>query len=139
MKTLKSILLGLALTIAFTAAKADGKPTKMDVLNIFMDAAAHGKTEKLEAVLDNDLEYEIQRGGNTIKTNKKTALDFFKAGQNVEQACKCSSTTLEDNGTFMVVKVEMKYDTYIRINVVTIKNTGSSWKITKVNTSVANA
>ena len=47
MKILKSMMLGLALVIACTAAKADGKPTKAEVLNIFMDASAHGKIRNL--------------------------------------------------------------------------------------------
>jgi hypothetical protein len=38
----------------------------------------------------------------------------------------------------MVVKMEMKYDTYTRVNVVTIMDTVNGWKVTKVNTSVAN-
>lgn len=139
MKILKSIMLGLALTIAFTAAKADGKPSKADVLNIFMDAAAHGKMEKFEGVLANDLEYNIQRGERTIKADKKQMLDYYKASQNIEQACKCTATTLEDNDAYMVVKVEMKYDSYTRVNVITIKDTGSNWRITRVNTSVMNA
>ena len=138
MKILKSILLGLALTIAFTSAKADGKPTKADVLSIFMDASAHGKMEKFEDVLAKDMEYNIQRGERTIKADKKQMLDFYKANQNVEQNCKCTTSTVEDNDRYMVVKLEMKYDTYTRVNLVTIMDTTSGWKVTKVNTSVVN-
>ena len=139
MKILKSMMLGLALVIACTAAKADGKPTKAEVLNIFMDASAHGKMEKFESVLANDLEYNIQRGERTIKADKKQMLDYYKTSQNIEQNCKCITTTLEDNDDYMVVKVEMKYDNYTRVNVITIKDTGSNWRITRVNTSVVNA
>lgn len=139
MKTLKTIMMGLALVIAFTAAKADGKPTKTEVLNIFMNASAHGKLDKFEGVVANDVEYNMQRGERTIKADKKQMLDFYKANENVDQACKCTATTLEDSDLYMVVKVEMKYDTYTRVNVVTIKDTGSNWKITKVTTSVVNS
>jgi hypothetical protein len=138
MKILKSMMLGLALVIACTAAKADGKPTKAEVLNIFMDASAHGKMDKFEDVLAKDLEYNIQRGERTIKTDKKQMVDFYKANQNVEQNCKCTTSTVEDNDRYMVVKMEMKYDTYTRVNVVTIMDTVSGWKVTKVNTAVVN-
>ncbi|RZA02931.1 MAG: hypothetical protein EOP47_05015 [Sphingobacteriaceae bacterium] len=138
MKILKSIFLGLAFTIAFTAAKADGKPTKAEVLNIFMDASAHGKMEKFEDVIAKDVEYNIQRGDRTIKTDRKQMIDFYKANQNVEQNCKCTTSTVEDNDRYMVVKMEMKYDTYTRVNLVTIMDTVNGWKVTKVNTSVVN-
>lgn len=139
MKTLKSILLGLTLIIACTVAKADDKPTKTDVLNIFMDASAHGKLEKFESVVANDVEYNIQRGERTLKADRKQMLEFYKSNQNVDQACKCTATTIEDSDLYTIVRVEMKYDTYTRVNVITIKNTGSNWKITKVDTSVANS
>ena len=139
MKTLKSILLGLTLIIASTAARADGKPTKTDVLNIFMNASAHGKLEKFESVVANDVEYNIQRGERTLKADRKQMLEFYKANQGVEQNCKCNVTTIEDNDRYIVVKMEMKYDTYTRVNMVTIKDTTSGWKVTKVDTSVANS
>ncbi len=132
-------MMGLALVIAFTSAKADGKPTKTEVLDIFMNASAHGKLDKFESVIANDVEYNMQRGERTIKADRKQMMEFYKANENVDQACKCTATTLEDSDLYMVVKVEMKYDTYTRVNVVTIKDTGSNWKITKVNTSVVNS
>src|SRR5437762_1041488 len=124
MKILKSIVLGLALIIACTAAKADGKLTKAEVLDIFMNASAHGKMEKFESVLANDMEYYIQRGNRTLKADKKQMVDFYKTNQNVEQSCKCTTTTLEDSDKYMIVKVEMKYDGYTRVNVFTIRDTG---------------
>ncbi|MEO8887573.1 MAG: hypothetical protein ABI367_16025 [Mucilaginibacter sp.] len=142
MKILKSIMLGLALlavcNIAGATNKSVDKPTKLEVLDVFINAAAHGKIAGLENVLDNDLEFNMKRGERTITVNKTQALDFYKASENIEQACKCSSSTIEDTDWYTIMKVEMKYDTYTRINVVTIKDTASGWKITKVDTSVVN-
>ena len=141
MKILKSIMLGLALLVVCNVAGATNridKPTKLEVLDIFMNAATHGKLARLDEVMDKDLEFNMKRGERTITVNKAQALDFYKASENVEQACKCSSTIVEDNDRYSVMKVEMKYDTYTRVNVVTIKDTTSGWKITKVDTSVIN-
>lgn len=138
MKILKSIFLGLALTIAFTAAKADPRPTKAQVVEMFMNAAAHGKTDGIAKVLDNDMEFNTKRGEKTITSNKDQLLAFLNASKNIEQNCKCTSTTLDDNNEQMIVKIEMKYDTYTRTNVVTLTNFGSdTWKITKVNSAVS--
>lgn len=141
MKILKSIMLGLSLFIICSlnanAAQRAPRPTQTDVINIFMNASTHGKIEGLEEVLDNDLEYQIKRGNKITTTNKKQLLDFYKASQNIEQACKCTSNTIE-NGDNVIVKIDMKYDTYTRTNIVTMVNTNNGWRITKVNTSVAN-
>jgi len=141
MKILKSIMLGLAMLAVCNVASATNradKPTKLQVLDIFMNAAAHGKLAGLDEVMDKDLEFNMKRGERTITVNKAQALDFYKASENVEQSCKCSTSIVEDNDRYSVMKVEMKYDTYTRVNVVTIKDTVSGWKITKVDTSVIN-
>ena len=139
MKTLKSILFGLALIISFTAAKADAQPSKTEVLDIFMNASAHGKLEKFESILANNVEFTTQRGERTIKADKNDMLAFYKASENVDQACKCTSTTLIENEKNMLVKVQMKFENYTRTNLVTMKNIGGNWKITRVETSVANS
>ena len=139
MKTLKSILFGLALIISFTAAKADAQPSKTEVLDIFMNASAHGKLEKFESILANNVEFTTQRGERTIKSDKNDMLAFYKASENVNQDCKCTSTTLVENEKNMLVKVQMKFENYTRTNLVTMKNIGGNWKITRVETSVANS
>lgn len=142
MKILKSIIPGLALIImcSFTASAKQKAPqlSQSEVINIFMNASAHGKIEGLENVLHNDMEYKIKRGTQTITANKKQFLDFYKASQNVEQSCVCTSSTIENEDN-VVVKIDMKYDTYTRTNVVTMVNTNGGWKIKKVNTSVVNS
>lgn len=134
-------MLGLAMLAVFNVASATNtpdEPTKSEVLDIFMNAAAHGKVSGLENVLANDVQFTMSRGERTIKAGKAEALDFYKASENIEQACKCSSSTVRENEKYLVTKVVMKYDTYTRINVVTLKKTASGWKITDVDTSVIN-
>ncbi|MGZ3753672.1 MAG: nuclear transport factor 2 family protein [Mucilaginibacter sp.] len=142
MKNLKSILLGLTLLVVAVAAKATGnqpagKLTKNDVLNIYMNAAAHGKIEGLDKVLAEDVQYNMTRGERTISIDKKQMMESFKAGQNVEQNCKCSTTTIEDNDERLVVKFDMKFEGYTSTHVITIVNKGYGWEISKVDTSVA--
>ena len=142
MKNLKSIMLGLLFLVVAVAAKATGnqpggKLTKNDVLNIYMNAAAHGKIEGLEKVLAEDVQYNMVRGERTISIDKKQMMDSFKAGQNVDQNCKCSTTTIEDTDERLVVKFDMKFEGYTNTHVITIVNKGYGWEISKVDTSVA--
>lgn len=142
MKNLKSIVLGLLFLVVAVAAKAtgnqpSGKLTKNDVLNIYMNAAAHGKIEGLDKVLAEDVQYNMVRGERTISIDKTQMMESFKAGQNVDQNCKCSTTTIEDTDERLVVKFDMKFEGYTNTHVITIVNKGYGWEISKVDTSVA--
>jgi hypothetical protein len=138
MKTLKSIMFGLVLLIASTAAKADKQNnaalTKNDVLDIYMNAIMHGKIENLDRALAPDVQYNMYRGEKTFKLNKDDILASFKASENVDQTCQCTTTKIEDNDKSMVIKLDMKYDNYVRTNIITIALNGHDWKITKIET-----
>jgi hypothetical protein len=142
MKTLKSIMLGLVLLIASVAAKADGKQTavalsKDNVVDIYTNAAVHGKLDGLDKALAKDVQFNMYRGEKLFQLNKQDVLDSFKANENVEQTCKCTATTLEENSRNIVVKLDMKYDNYVRSNVITLSRSGDGWKITKVEVRTA--
>jgi hypothetical protein len=143
MKTLKSIMFGLTLLLAFGAAKATDKParalTKNDVLDIYTNALVHGKIDGVDKILANDVEYNMYRGERRFTMNKQSILDSFKATENVEQTCKCTTSIVEDTDDGMVVKFEMKYDKYVRTNLITISLKHSDWKITKIETHATQA
>lgn len=139
MKTLKSIMLGLALVIACTAAKAINKPiaaalTKNDALNTYVNAVIHGKLDGLANVLDESVKLTMHRGDNTHILNKKEILESFKATENVEQGCTYATTIVKDTPKGMVVKLEMKYDGYVRTNLLTISLDHDDFKIIKIET-----
>ncbi len=137
MKTLKSVMFGLALLVACTAAKAINKPTpatltKNDVLEIYLNAVIHGKIDGLDKILSDDVHYKMYRGDNVVNLNKKRILESFKASENIEQDCKYTTSIVEDNNDGMVVKLEMKYGNYTRVNLITISSDRPDWKITKI-------
>ncbi|MGF7081906.1 hypothetical protein [Mucilaginibacter sp. UYCu711] len=136
MKTLKSIVLGLALLVVGTIANAANKPaavlTKNDVLNIYVNAVVHGKLDGLDAVLDDNVKFVMQRGDNETILNKKNILESFKASENMEQGCTYTTTVVKDTKDGMIVKLEMKYDGYVRTNLITISSRRADFKITKV-------
>lgn len=142
MKTLKSIMFGLVLLIACTAANAAVKQTtaalsKNDVLDVYINAVVHGKIENLDRALANDVQYNMYRGEKVFKLNKDDILASFKATENVEQTCQCTTTKIEDNDQTMVIKLDMKYDNYVRTNLITIVHNRNEWKITKIETHTA--
>jgi len=136
MKTLKSILLGLALLAVGTAVKAnntnDGTLTENHAINTYVDAMTRGKLQGLNDVLDPSAQFSMLRGKTVLSFSKKQMLDYLQANQNTEQTCTTSTSIVESNANIAVVKVDMKYEGFVRSNYVTIANTGNGWKITNV-------
>jgi len=136
MKTLKAIMLGLALLVVCGAAKADkineDKLTPNYAINTFVDAMTRGKLAGLNDVLDKSAEFSMLRGKTVLTFGKTEMLDFFNANKNIEQSCTTSTSVVESTANVTIVKVAMKYDDFVRNNYVTIANTGNGWKITNV-------
>jgi hypothetical protein len=137
MKTLKSLMLGLALLVAGTAAKAankiDGENlTKNFAINTYIDAMTRGKLSGFSEVVDQSAKFSMLRGTTVLSFGKTEVVDQLKSTKNTEQDCVTSTSVVESNNDLAVVKVDMKYSTFTRSNYITITNTGSGWKITNV-------
>jgi hypothetical protein len=136
MKTLRSIMLGLAMLAFCGAVKANtndnGKLTQTYAVNTYLDAMTRGRLGGLSDVLDNSASFSMVRGKQVLSFDKKQMLDYFKTTRNTEQLCTASTSVVESNASIAIVKVDMKYANFTRSNYVTIANTGNGWKITNV-------
>lgn len=137
MKTLKSIILGLALIIVCGVAKAnvnyEGENlTKNYAINTYVDAITRGKSQGLNDVLDQTAKFTMLRGKKLLSFTKSEMMESVKGNKNVEQQCTTSTSIVESNSDLAVVKVDMQFDGFVRSNYVTIANTGKGWKITNV-------
>jgi Putative lumazine-binding len=136
MKTLKSILAGITLLFVCVAANASAKPiaaklTKTDVVNIYIDAIAHGNTKNLEGVLDDNLQYDMKRGDNVNTLNKDEFVRSIKNNVPSTAEVKTTTTIISDDDDASVVKIEFNFGDFVRTDVVTLNKT-SGWEITKV-------
>jgi hypothetical protein len=136
MKTLKSFILGLALVVACTAAKATDEPTakssQIHAINAYLDAMTRGKVNALNDVTDQSAKFSILRGKSIMSFTKKEMTDYLKSEKNIEQTCTTTTSIVENNADMAVIKVDMKFENFTRSNYVTVANTGSGWKITNV-------
>jgi hypothetical protein len=139
MKTLKSIMMGLALLLVCNISKAAGSNykgvSKDDAINTYLNAVVHGKLAGVEDVIADGVQFNMIRGDKVTTMNKEQLIGSLKAGENTEQDCKCSKSVVQDNDDATVTKVEMKYTDFTRIDVITTQKVGNGWKITKVDTS----
>jgi len=136
MKTLRSIMLGLAMLAMCGVVKANTndnvKLTQTYAVNTYVDAMTRGRLNGLNDVLDNSASFSMVRGKQVLSFSKKQMLDYFKTNRNTEQICITSTSVVESNANIAIVKVDMKYSDFTRSNYVTIANTGNGWKITNV-------
>lgn len=140
MKTLRAMMMGLALLLVCGASQAAtlfsrGNLTKDDVMNTYLNAVVHGKLNGVDNAIDDDAEFNMKRGDKINTLHKSQLLNAIKSGENIEQDCQCTKTTLQDDDEKSVLKVDMKYPDFTRTDVITAQHIGGGWKITKVETS----
>jgi len=137
MKTLKSTIAIIALLFVGVAAKAtihteEGNMSKNFAINTYIDAMTRGKATGMNEVLDPTVKFTILRGKNVLSFSKKQILENLKADKDVEQNCTTDTEILQNDAEQSVVKVDMKYDGFVRSNYVTLANTDDGWKIINV-------
>jgi hypothetical protein len=136
MKTLKTLILGLSLMVVCSAVKADVpdavKLTKTHAINTYLDAMTRGRLNGLNEVLDHSAKFSMLRGKSIMSFTKKEMTDYLKNQKNIEQVCTTSTEVVESNTDMAVIKVDMKFEDFVRSNYVTMVDTGNGWKITNV-------
>ena len=136
MRTLKSILGGIALLFISAAGNAITKPatgklTRDEVVKIYIDATTSGNVSKLNNVLADDLEFYIQRGDYVNTLGKNQLIDYLKNYATSDPSVKTTTTVMREDDNSSVIKVEFKYAGYSRTDEVTLHKT-FGWEITTV-------
>lgn len=135
MKTLKLTIAVLAfLFVGVTANAAAKKITKSDVVNTYIDAIANGKTQGLDQVLDNEMQFNTKRGDNITTIDKNTFLDFLAKNGTGAAPLNTSTTVVQDDENTQKIKIDFKYDGYVRTDVLTLSHT-TGWVITNVTST----
>jgi hypothetical protein len=139
MKTLKTMMMGLALMLACGVANAapitHHNPGKDEVVDTYMNAVVHGDMKGVSAAIDDEAQFYTMHSDRVSQMNKGQILDYLKANPAAQQDCNSTSTVLQDTDEMYVKKVDVKYEGVMRTDVITAERAGSGWKITKVETS----
>src|SRR6185437_15252557 len=110
MKTLKSIVLGLALLAAGSAVNAHpiktDRLTKTHAIDTYIDAMTRGKLDGLTDVFDKSAAFSMLRGKTVLSFTRKQMLDYLQSNKDTEQACTTSTSIIESDANIAVVKVD---------------------------------
>jgi hypothetical protein len=139
MKTLKAMMMGLALILVCGTSQATpidhGNATKDQVIETYLNAIVHGKLDGVSDAIDDDAQFYTKRGDLVNTLSKSQILESMQANANIEQQCQCAKSVLQDDDEKKVIRVDMKYADYTRTDVITAEPAGKGWKIMKVETS----
>jgi hypothetical protein len=128
--------MGLLLLMVCGAAKATNAFAKRSsrpyVINSYIDAMIRGRLNGLNNVLAPSAEFSMMRGKQLVSFDKTEMLDYMQSNKNVEMACTTSTSVIESDPDITLVKVDMKFDGFVRSNYLTLTNTTDGWKITNV-------
>lgn len=131
-------MLGLVLLTVCGAAKANVIPkpenlTKTYAVNTYVNAMTRGKLDGFNDVLDQSVKFSMLRGKDILCFDKTQMVNFMKKIKNIQQTCTTSTHVVENSNDVVVVRVDMKFEDFVRSNYVTVANTGNGWKITNVH------
>lgn len=140
MKTLKLLTLTVCLMLicgASMAMQPNAKSEKLTsnyTVQTYIDAVQHGRIKGLSQVIDENAKFTMQRGEKVISQSKSEILQAMKKQENVEQNCQVSHTIVQNLPNQMIIKVDMKYESFTRCNYVTLSESNNGWKISQVTT-----
>lgn len=138
MKTIKITFIALSLFLILGNAKAD-KPKNRTVftvhfsINAFIDADAHGICDGLTDIIADNAKFSMMHGDQMLCFNKKEIIKSMENLRGVQQNCTTNYNVVENFDKYVLVKVEMKYPTFSRINYITMNECSDGWKIINVS------
>lgn len=80
-------------------------------------------------------DFEYQNTANSSKFNKKQYTKFLKQNKGLKYNCETTYAVLDETGNSCVAKATMKFDTFSRVDYITLTRDKDSWKISKVVTT----
>ncbi len=109
------------------------KLTMNYAVQTYIDAVTQGKIKDLPEVLDKSVKFTTNQGTRIVNFSKAEMLQNLRGSENLKQNCKTEYSVVEQTDVNSIVKVVMTYDSFSKVNYLTISQTNSGWKITNVS------
>jgi hypothetical protein len=115
------------------SSRPTGNPLNKKLCNWYLcKRDDRGKLTGIDDALDQNAKFGLLRSKHIENYGKPEIMDYFKLNQGVQQNCITRIDTFENNADMALVKVDMRYNNFVRSNYITMVNTASGWKITNV-------
>ena len=140
MKTIQILTIAFAMIFASVTSRAaeltpDQTAVVKNAVGQFLQAFCHGETKGFSAIVDEDAKFTSTRGEKVITFSKSEILESLSKLGKVQQNCQTDYAVVESVPHQLVVKVNMKYETFTKENYLTLMESEDGWKITQVASS----
>lgn len=137
-RTLATILTALIMIGTFSAFAAESTNPLKDqnsnrVLESYLEAITQGNSTYNKFLFASNFEYRNSANDKTVY--KKEYLNFLKANEKLVYNCKSTFTVLDECGTECVAKLTLVFDTFTRVDHISLNKSKDGWKIYKVVTT----
>lgn len=136
--TIKTIVAAFIMITSFSSYAAEKvNPLKdlnsVNIIRTYLEAATAGSITFNKFLFAEDFEY--QNTANNVCYNKKTYTNFLKANKGLRFNCETTYEMLDECGKACVAKAVMKFDTFTRVDYITLNHSQDGWKVSKVVTT----
>lgn len=120
---------------AKNSAESGVKATRSYTVNKFIESVTSGNSKDLVRLLDDNFQQTVSYKGRSSTYNKSQFIKILKLSEDVVMNCTTTYTVIEECDDLSIVKVTMKFPTFVKTSYVTLKpNKKDIWKITNVST-----
>ena len=135
MKTLVKTFAAAALITILTFAMAatdPGKALNLSTADLAIDSyvsvMTEGASQGVEKLFAQEFNQKIQ--GKSVRTNSRSeVISFLKKQKGEKLNCRTHTEVLEESENYMVARITMKFDNFIKTDVVTLVNESGTWKV----------
>ncbi|MGV3706774.1 MAG: nuclear transport factor 2 family protein [Arcticibacter sp.] len=139
MKTLQTLTAAFLIVFSMSAFAANEPSSKRAGMNhavlTYIDAFTQGDTRGLPAILDENVKFSSTKADKVVSYNRSQIVQSLKQLQNIKQNCETSYSVMEYNNAQALVKVNMIYQDFTKVNYVLMENTSEGWKIKSVTST----
>lgn len=103
------------------------------VISTYVESATMGITALDRYLFADDFEYYDSNNNRSFDKTQYTR--FLKENKGLKYKCKSSYEKLDESGKACIAKLVMKYDTFTRVDHITLAQGRDGWKVHKIVTN----
>lgn len=137
-RTITTIVTAILMTLSFSSfAKSTIKPEKAkaakEILINYIETTTIGRVDFNKSLFTEDFTYENTY--NNCKHHKKDYLKFLKQNKGLTYNCTTKFEILDTTQDITIAKTTQTFETFTRVDHITMINSKDGWKINSITTS----
>lgn len=119
-------------TNSFARDKKIKNTNPITVIDSYIQITTEGNTEGIQHLFSKDFKWTQSSNAKTKTYNKSDLITYLKSNKGLIQNCKTNYNIVEKNDNCVIARIEMKYDTFTKIECITLCNENQEWKINQI-------